>query len=105
MVYIHGSEFCLYLIPQLPSLKRTWQLCKFETKAIFLKTDINAQFKVECYSAVSIKTLWRMGSWYVGYPPVITGWYMVLHNQERIPNNQENSCAMSCVLINCSLDF
>lgn len=34
-------------------------------------------------------------SGYVGYPPVITGWYVLLHNGERIPNNQENSCAVS----------
>lgn len=99
-----GQSSASMLVPQLPSLKWTWQLCKFETKAI-LKTDRNAQFKVECYGVVSIKTRWRRGSGYVGYLPVTTGWYMLLHNQERIPNNQENSCAMSCVLINCNLDF
>lgn len=51
------------------------------------------------------KDILEKGSECIGYPPVITGWYVLLHHQESIPNNQENSWAMSCVLINCSLDF
>lgn len=44
------------------------------------------------------KDILEEGSESIGYPPVITGWYMLLHHQENIPNNQENSWAMSCVL-------
>lgn len=44
-------------------------------------------------------------SGYVEYLPVITGWCMILHSEESILSNQEISCGISCVFINCSLDF
>lgn len=80
------QSFACMLTPQLlsrgPEVDLV-NLCKSGTKAV-LKTDRNAQFEVKHHNAVSIKTLQSRGAGYAGYLPVITGWFMVLHSQERI---------------------
>lgn len=53
MVFIHGSEFCLYANSTSAILKLDLAAVLTSDKSNF--KDRNAQFKVECYSAVSIK--------------------------------------------------